>query len=606
MERRAWLGGVAVVLVSLCATGARAQDAGTASLAATDFALTVSRTTPSGTSTALTSDDLATYFSIARCACPTSVVVGLTLSSTAAATLAATDTVDAQIVVGSDCDIVTATACPSLGATLTLSASKLATTQSLTTASVFSAAGQKVCTAASSSSTRLWAIVRLNGTRLVTEPSLPLTLGGAGPAAPTAVKAVTAEKGLLVSWTPTGDATTLQGHQVVCSPGAATASAASYDTCAASTPDGGTGPFATLDPKFLCSGLVSVGTNSVRVQGLENGQTYDVAVVAVGIDGTPSAASTAAKGTPGPTYGFDDVYKQSGGTAQAGCSIAGPAAPTSLWAGGATLGLCVVWVVARRGRRKGRAALFAFAYAYMGAGLSGLAARPARAADDGPPFSLTAPIDAPAVASPRAWNIELRFAPYRPDVDSEFTARGSAARPYEQLFGSSRHLMMQLEVDRQLLHRGGTWSLGLGVGYMHVSGAALAPDLVTPSGDQTGLRLIPLSAALVYRADILRERYGSPLVPYAKLGLDCTLWHMSDTAEPSVDGRTFGWHAAAGVSLDLSILDPEDARTMDRETGVNQTAIFFEAARYSLDGFGSGSALHVGDTTWFAGLMFEL
>jgi hypothetical protein len=166
--------------------------------------------------------------------------------------------------------------------------------------------------------------------------------------------------------------------------------------------------------------------------------------------------------------------------------------------------------------------------------------------------------------------------------------------------------MMQLEVDRQLLHRGGTWALGLGVGYMHVSGAALAPDLVTPSGDQTGLRLIPLSAALVYRADILRERYRSPLVPYAKLGLDCTLWHLSDTAEPSVDGRTFGWHAAAGVSLDLSILDPEDARTMDRETGVNQTAIFFEAAHYSLDGFGSGSALHVGDTTWFAGLMFEL
>jgi hypothetical protein len=129
---------------------------------------------------------------------------------------------------------------------------------------------------------------------------------------------------------------------------------------------------------------------------------------------------------------------------------------------------------------------------------------------------------------------------------------------------------------------------------------------VTPSGDQTGLRLIPLSAALVYRADVLRERYGSPLVPYAKAGLDCTLWSMTDTSEPTASGRTFGWHGALGVTLDLSILDPEAARTMDRESGVNQTALFFEVTHYGLDDFGSGGALHVGDTTWFGGLMLEL
>ena len=45
---------------------------------------------------------------------------------------------------------------------------------------------------------------------------------------------------------------------------------------------------------------------------------------------------------------------------------------------------------------------------------------------------------------------------------------------------------------------------------------------------------------------------------------------------------------------------------MDREAGVNQTALFFEVVRYDLSGFGSGSALRVGDTTWFAGLMLEL
>ena len=64
--------------------------------------------------------------------------------------------------------------------------------------------------------------------------------------------------------------------------------------------------------------------------------------------------------------------------------------------------------------------------------------------------------------------------------------------------------------------------------------------------------------------------------------------------------------AAAGISFDLSPLDPEAARTLDRESGVNQLAAFVEVARYRLDGFGSGGALYVGDTTWFAGLMLEL
>jgi len=212
----------------------------------------------------------------------------------------------------------------------------------------------------------------------------------------------------------------------------------------------------------------------------------------------------------------------------------------------------------------------------------------------------------PAPTSPRGWNLELRFGPYRPDVDSEFADRGQDARPFEQLFSSSRRLMMQLELDRQLSHRAGTWSVGLGAGYYRASAAALSGDLKARSGDETALRLIPLSAALVYRADGLRQRWGSPVVPYAKLGLDCTLWHASDTSQANVDGRTFGWHTAAGVAIDLSPLDPEAARAMDRESGVNQTAVFLEVARYSLDGFGSGAALHVGDTTWFAGLMLEL
>jgi len=100
---------------------------------------------------------------------------------------------------------------------------------------------------------------------------------------------------------------------------------------------------------------------------------------------------------------------------------------------------------------------------------------------------------------------------------------------------------------------------------------------------------------------------GLPVVPYAKLGLGCALWSASDTgAAAATSGATLGWNAAAGVSLDLSFLDPDSARTLDIETGINQFAIFFEVSRAALDGFGSSSVLRVGDTTWLGGLMLEM
>ena len=121
------------------------------------------------------------------------------------------------------------------------------------------------------------------------------------------------------------------------------------------------------------------------------------------------------------------------------------------------------------------------------------------------------------------------------------------------------------------------------------------------------MSLVPLNLLAVYRADVLRTRYGWPLIPYAKLGLGCGLWWLSDTSQTSAtSGATFGWNAAAGLSLDLSFVDPEAARTMDQETGVNQFAIFFEVLHSALDGFGASSALRVGDTTWVGGLMIEM
>ena len=601
MHARHLLGSGALAIALAAGATAGAQTSPSGALVSTDFTFTLWRVNSDGTNTALDSDTLATFFTAARCACPTGMLASLTLSA-AGVTKLGSSALDAQLMLGSDCDKVdSATSCTSLGSTLTLSSSKSTTQESLSSADVFGGA----CTGAASS-TRVWAIVRVDGTRLDSQPSAAITLRSAGPPTPTAVTAQTADSGLLVSWSTTGDATTLQGHQVFCSPGPTTAAAAAFQTCAALPAAASDNPFAGYDAAFICSDMVGVGTSSARVKGLQNGTAYQIAVVAVGVDGTPSAPSTVVAAIPGPTNGFDDIYFKNGGTAATGCAVGGPPWP----AGGALtatafLLLCLV----RRPRRARRRALPALA---LGICLDALAAPRARAQprDAGATAGFVVDSTEPAPdsgPSPRGWNLELRFGPYRPDVDSEFAARGSEARPYAQVFSSARHLLFQVEVDRHVSHRYGTWAIGANAGYMRASAAALAEDLMTRTGDETSLTLLPLSLSLVYRADFLRPDVGMALIPYAKAGLDCTFWRIADTARAgSTDGKTLGWHGAVGVSLDLASFDPDAARAMDRESGVNQTAIFFEVARYALDGFGSSTVLHVGDTTWMGGLMFEM
>lgn len=587
-------------------TRAAPARADATTLASSDFTLVVSRVDGSGHFVALNDSQRAAFFTQARCACPTSYGVSLALTSAGAAKLAASDTLQAQVMIGSDCDNVGATACPSFGSTLTLTSSSTSTSETLATSDVFNTLASGVaCAALPATSSYLWAIVRLNGTRIGSQPSLSISLGGSGPAAPSGVTAVSADGGLLVSWKAPATTSALAGYQVLCSPGPGAPQPAQYDNCAADAPAGGSGPFATLDASLVCSGLVTVGASSVRIGGLTNGTAYQVAVVSIGTDGTSSAASDPASGAPAPSLGFRDVYTQAGGTGAAGCTVAGHTTRTKTAA--FVVAIALLLLARRRRAHPGHLAMPVAVLLLVGP-------RAARAAvpDDvdagSPRFGLVADGDRPAAPeSHRAWNFELRFGPYLPDVDTEFADRGQSARPFAEVFGTHKRLMFGIEIDRQVSHRGGTWAIGVGASTYSATAAALAADGVTRTGDQTSLRVVPLTVLAVYRADTLRQRFAWPLIPYAKLGLGCGLWWLSDTSKSgSTAGATFGWNAAAGVSLDLSFVDPEAIRTMDQETGVNQFALFVEVMRAGLDGFGSSSVLRVGDTTWFGGVMIEM
>ena len=623
---------VVAALLALRVGAARADDAGvTPAIATADITLTLSRTDGTGAYTALDDGGLATLLNATRCLCPAMVQATVSIASSAAATLG-TQTADVSLAVGTDCDDAAAAACQTVGPTLTLTSDKLSTQQSLSTAELFAAIpGTAACDDLPSRSSRLWAIVRVGGTRTGAAPSLTLDVGAARPPAPSAVTVAGADDGLLVTWQAPADVSRLIGFQVLCSPAVATPPAPSFDVCAqaaaggTASVDAGAGAAAlnTLASSAVCSALVGASETSARIGGLTNGQSYQVAVVSIGSDGTPSAASAGASGQPAPTIGFGELYRDSGGQGLGGCAIGGEAAR-----GGAPLAAgfalaAAAWGRKRRKRRpgwrwcrqrgpRGRAR----ARAHIGCVSIALAAaalvqgRVARAGV----FDLDADdeIDRPPPAAPmpgssRRWNVELRFGPYRPAVDSAFADQGNNDRPYATVFGSGRRLMSQLELDRHLSHSGGTWALGLSGGYFHATGAALEGDLTTRTGDQSGLRIIPFAVSAIYRADWLQERWQVPFVPFAKAGFDCALWSTSETsAAVTYRGRTLGWHVAAGLAMTLDFIDADAARAMDRESGVNHTAVFVEFTRITLNGFGAGDELRLGDTTWLAGVMLEL
>ena len=217
--------------------------------------------------------------------------------------------------------------------------------------------------------------------------------------------------------------------------------------------------------------------------------------------------------------------------------------------------------------------------------------------------------------SPQTFAFELKFGPYRPDVDSEFDHGGTEVRtPYKDYFGDGRHLLSQMEFDWQVLHKIGSLALGFGIGYFSVTGTApVGTGTGQLSGDTSNFKVVPMSLSAIYRFDYLLETRSIPLVPYGKIGLDYAYWQITDgNGEIAEDpmghsgrGGTFGWHAAAGLGLVLDFLDPDAARDFDADLGVNHTALTFEYTHADLSGLGQPSRLHVGDTTWSLGVLLE-
>jgi hypothetical protein len=208
--------------------------------------------------------------------------------------------------------------------------------------------------------------------------------------------------------------------------------------------------------------------------------------------------------------------------------------------------------------------------------------------------------------------LELRFALYEPQVDSDPQLHGTA--PFATSFKGQTGYEGAVELDWQALHIAHLGSLGpgLSIGYYNISGSAVDASSGAPSAESTTLEILPIYVVGVFRLDVLWRELGVPIVPYAKAGLGYALWRASNTVGTSMsaqgvlgEGHTWGTQLAAGIAFNLGVFDPTSVKQLDELTGINGTYIFAEYMASTLDGIAQKDPLRVGSDDFVFGLTLE-
>ena len=212
---------------------------------------------------------------------------------------------------------------------------------------------------------------------------------------------------------------------------------------------------------------------------------------------------------------------------------------------------------------------------------------------------------------PERFSLELRFAPYWPEVDEEFAA---SPGPYERMFGTKARFYFGLELDWQpfRIPYVGTIGPAVGWGYTRSSGSAIIVSTGQPADASTSLTILPMHFSVALRGDYLLRKWRIPIVPYAKLGLGMGLWTASgpegtsdytapdapaDASPDKGQGMSLGLHLALGGMVALTAFDPTSETSMREDTGVLDAYLFAEWMRANLDGIGSYPQMHVGTST---------
>lgn len=214
--------------------------------------------------------------------------------------------------------------------------------------------------------------------------------------------------------------------------------------------------------------------------------------------------------------------------------------------------------------------------------------------------------------TPQDFAFELRFGPYRPNIDDEFAG---AETPFELHFGGDTRWSVGFELDWQLLRIPYVGTLGPGFGAAFTRGSLVSflEDGSVASSQETQLNLIPMYGVAVLRIDPLIRYTPVPLAFSAKAGIGYAMWWISgdegvvrDDAGYRAEDTSWGTQLALGVQLHLNPFDRSSAHALDTTYGINHSYLFIEWYRSDLDGFGSGRDMQVGTSSWIAGITLEM
>ncbi len=352
-------------------------------------------------------------------------------------------------------------------------------------------------------------------------------------------------------------------------------------------------PFSFTADELDRSGVLqtsTVSTKSTQVTGLTLNTEYTFRVVALDQADNESSASAAATATPVAVNDFFEEYRAQGGSEEGGFCAASDRSP-----GLSGLLLLLLGLTAWGLRRRGSLASVLVAALL----LSSLA---------------WAPAPASAEESPRSWTFNFRVGPYKPEIDSELSAKPG---PYESVFQDDSAWMFRWEFGRLITDVPGSIFFTAEAGWGRVKGHGILPGTGERSSDTTKMNFVPLSFGIFWQMDIFARRWNVPLVPYARAGFTYSIWWIKDgvgsTAKITTQsgdtlhgrGGTWGAYFGGGLRLMLDTFASQMARSFDEEMGVNDSYIFFEVLRNQQDDFGSSKSFDLSDTLLLFGLGFD-
>lgn len=238
------------------------------------------------------------------------------------------------------------------------------------------------------------------------------------------------------------------------------------------------------------------------------------------------------------------------------------------------------------------------------------------------------------------YGVELKFGPFSPDISDNRLNRDY----YEIIFQPSetredslfeyRPLMKTFEFDYYLDTQFGLLGILGSAGHWRIQGRARTcpagvndvcnenaapddPDSVfgkSEAGNSvTTLTIIPLTAGLLYRFDLLkRATPWFPLVPYGKAGLSYTFWTSSTggsraksrDGETSGRGGNMGYFGTLGVGLNLDWIEPSTANRARYQSDIADSYLFIEANLFRADGF-DDARLDLSDVFYQAGVSVD-